>query len=164
MIGDKFGHKYVGHGGWIGGFVSKFERYPDDDAAVIVLGNFETLNTDAVAQDLTAILFGAPYAAPVQRAIMHPAESLLDRYVGDYQLGQLAIKVTLRNGKLYTWSTGQPAPFGMIATSDTDFYFNDTIPEFRFIADEKGSVNQILIKMSGREFPAVRVSQPKTAN
>jgi hypothetical protein len=154
----------VGHGGWIGGFVSKFERYPDDDATVIVLGNFETLNTDAVAQDVTAILFGAMYSIPAERAIVHPAENVLARYVGDYQLGPLAIKITLRNGKLYTWSTGQPAPFGMIATSDTEFYFNDTIPEFRFIVDEKGDVNQIMIKMGGKEFPAVRVNQPKVGN
>ena len=164
MIGDKFGHKYVGHGGWIGGFVSKFERYPDDDATVIVLGNFETLNTDAVAQGVTAILFGATYAVPVERAIVHPAENVLARYVGDYQLGPMAIKIILRNGKLYMLSTGQPTPFGMIATSDTEFYFNDTIPEVRFIVDEKGGVNQILIKMGGREFPAVRVNQSKAGN
>jgi hypothetical protein len=76
----------------------------------------------------------------------------------------MAIKITLRNGKLYMLSTGQPAPFGMIATSDTEFYFNDTIPEIRFIVDDKGGVNQILIKMSGMEFPAVRVNQPKAGN
>ncbi|MGD0356231.1 MAG: serine hydrolase [Terracidiphilus sp.] len=161
MIGDKFGHKYVGHGGWIGGFVSKFERYPDDDAVVIVLGNFETLNTDAVSQDLTAILFGEKYSVPVVRAIVHPAENVMARYVGDYHLGPLAIKITMRNGKLYMLSTGQPAPFGMIATSDTEFYFNDTIPEFQFIVNEKGIVNQILIKMGGKEFTAIRVNEPK---
>ena len=164
MIGDKFGHKYVGHGGWIGGFVSKFERYPDDDATVIVLGNFETLNTDAVAQEVTAILFGAKAEIPLERAIVHPSENVLARYVGDYTLGPLAIKITLRNGKLYTWSTGQPAPFGMIATADTEFYFNDTIPEFKFVVDEKGLVNRILIRMSGQEFTAVRVNQPKAGN
>ena len=164
MIGDKFGHKYVGHGGWVGGFVSKFERYPDDDAAVIVLGNFETLNTDAVAQDVTAILFGEKYPIPIARAIVHPPENVLARYVGDYQLGPMAIKITMRNGGLYTMSTGQPAPFGMIATSDTEFYFNDTIPEFRFIVDEKGNANQILITMGGKEFPAARVTESKAGN
>jgi hypothetical protein len=100
----------------------------------------------------------------VERAFVHPAENVLARYVGDYQLGPMAIKITLRNGKLYMLSTGQPAPFGMIATSDTEFYFNDTIPEIRFIVDDKGGVNQILIKMSGMEFPAVRVNQPKAGN
>lgn len=164
MIGDKFGHKYVGHGGWVGGFVSKFERYPDDDAAVIVLGNFETLNNDLVGQDLTAILFGEKYQVPVERPIVHPAENVLARYLGDYQVGPLAIKITMSNGRLYAFGTGQPAPFGMIATSDTEFYFNDTVSEIRFIVDEKGKVNQFMVKMFGKEFPAARVAEAKAGN
>jgi hypothetical protein len=39
MIGNDFGHKWVGHGGWVNGFVSEFNRYPDDDMVVIELWN-----------------------------------------------------------------------------------------------------------------------------
>src|SRR5436305_4335426 len=34
MTGKHFGHRYVGHGGWVDGFVSQFNRYPDDDATL----------------------------------------------------------------------------------------------------------------------------------
>ena len=59
MIGEDFGHKYVGHGGWVNGFVSQFTRYPDDDAVIIVLSNFETVTYVQISKDLSAILFGA---------------------------------------------------------------------------------------------------------
>ena len=65
----------------------------------------------------------------------------------------------MRNGRLYAFGTGQPAPFGMIATSDTEFYFNDTSSEVRFVVDDKGVVNQFMLKMGDKEMPVPRISQ-----
>lgn len=162
MLGDDFGHHYVAHGGWVNGFVSDFKRYPDDDAVVIVLSNFETSTYVTVSKDLTAILFGEKYLAPVEHKVVHPAQAVLARYVGSYQFGPLAIAVTMRNGRLYARGPGQPAPFGMIAISDTEFYFNDADSEIRFVVDEKGDANQFVLKISGKEMTVNRVAEPKT--
>jgi CubicO group peptidase (beta-lactamase class C family) len=159
MLGDHFGHRYIGHGGWVNGFVSQFERYPDDDAVLIVLSNVETSNYINICRDLTAILFGEKYEVPVARTIVHPAPGILSRYIGSYQIGPLNVKITMRNGKLYAFGTGQPAPFGMIATSDTEFFFNDASSEVRFIVDEKGNVNQFILKMDGKEMPVNRIAE-----
>jgi CubicO group peptidase (beta-lactamase class C family) len=161
MLGENFGHKYVGHGGWVNGFVSQFERYPDDDAVVIVLGNFEASTYIGLTKDLDAILFGQPYQAPVLHKVTHPDPAILSRYAGDYQVGPLAIKIWMRNGRLYAQGTGQPTPFGMIAMSDTEFYFNDATSEIRFIVPDKGTVNQFILKMDGKEVPVNRVSELK---
>ena len=161
MLGDEFGHRYIGHGGWINGFVSQFKRYPDDDAVMIILSNIETPNSVTVNRDLAAILFREKYPVPVERAIVHPAPEVLARYTGSYKFGPVAVKITMHNGRLYEFSTGQPSPFGMIATSDTEFYFNDTASEIRFVVDEKGAVNQFILKMDGKEMPVNRVSEPK---
>ena len=164
MMGEEFGHKYVGHGGWVNGFVSQFKRYPGDDAVLILLSNTETANHISVTRDLTAILFGQKYEVPVARRIVHPAPEVLARYVGSYQMGPMNVEITMRNGRLYLMSTGQPAPFGMIATSDTDFYFNDTIPEIRFVVDDKGKTNQFLFKIDGKEMPVSRTAEAKPGN
>jgi CubicO group peptidase (beta-lactamase class C family) len=161
MLGQNFGHKYVGHGGWVNGFVSQFERYPDDDAVVIVLSNIEASTYIGVTKDLDAILFEQPYQVPVLHKVTHPDTAILSRYTGDYQMGPLAIKIWMRNGRLYAQGTGQPTPFGMIAMSDTEFYFNDAASEIRFIVDDKGSVNQFMLKMDGKEMPVNRVSEMK---
>jgi CubicO group peptidase (beta-lactamase class C family) len=161
MIGDDFGHRYVGHGGWVNGFVSDFKRFPNDDAVLIILSNIESANYITVSHDLTAILFGQKYTIPVERKIVHPAQDVLARYVGNYQFGPITVKITLRNGRLYAFGAGQPAPFGMIATSDTEFYFNDTSSEVRFVVDDKGTVNQFMLKMGDKEMPVPRITQPQ---
>jgi CubicO group peptidase (beta-lactamase class C family) len=157
MSGKDFDHAYVGHGGWVGGFVSQFKRYPQDDAVIILLSNIESANYLEITRDLSAILFGAKYQAPVLRKIVHPDPKVLARYVGDYRVGPLDVKVTMQDGRLYAFGTGQPNPFGMIAFSDTEFYFNDVASEMRFVVDEKGKVNLIL-RFDGKEMPASRVS------
>lgn len=162
LLGQDFGHRYIGHGGWVNGFVSNFSRYPDDDATIIVLSNIETSSYISVCKDLAAILFGEKYQIPEVRKVVHPAPEILARYVGSYQFGPVNVKITMRNGRLYAFGTGQPAPFGMIATSDTEFYFNDAASEIRFVVDEKGNVNQFMLKMDGREMPVARVAEQKS--
>jgi CubicO group peptidase (beta-lactamase class C family) len=164
MIGADRGHRYVGHGGWVNGFVSQFNRFPDDDAVIIILSNIETTTYINVNQDLTAILFGQPYQVPTEHKVVHPAPEVLARYVGNYQVGPLAVQITMHNGRLYAQGNGQPVPFGMIATSDTEFYFNDTVSEIRFVADSKGDVSQFILKMDGKEIPVQRIPQPPLAN
>jgi CubicO group peptidase (beta-lactamase class C family) len=116
LIGEDFGHKYVGHGGWVNGFVSQFARYPDDDAVIIVLSNFEAVTYVQISKDLSAILFGEKYQTPILRKIVHPSEEILARYVGDYQLGPAVLQITMQRGRLYAFVKGQPSPYGLIAT------------------------------------------------
>jgi hypothetical protein len=160
MVGQEFGHRYLGHGGWVTGFVSHFMRYPDDDAVLIVLFNFEAASYTTLSSDLAAILFGQKYEVPVMRPIVHPTHATLARYVGDYQIGPYTVKFTLRNDKLYALGTGQPTPYGLIATSDTEFYCNEAVSVIRFVPDEKGNVNRIAVKMMGREMELTRVAPP----
>jgi CubicO group peptidase (beta-lactamase class C family) len=164
LIGEDFGHKYVGHGGWVNGFVSQFTRYPDDDAVIIVLSNFETVTYVQINKDLSAILFGEKYRTPIARKIVHPSEEILARYVGDFQLGPAVLQITMQNGRLYAFVNGQPAPYGLIATSDTEFYLNDAPTEVRFVADADGAVNNIKLKFGDMDLSAVRAPAQKSGN
>jgi CubicO group peptidase (beta-lactamase class C family) len=158
MIGDDFGHRYVGHGGWVNGFVSQFNRYPDDDAVLIVLWNFETSNNIPLSKDLAAILLGGNYEAPQLRPIVHPAQDALSRYVGEYHVGPLKMAISMRNEKLYVLATGQPSPYGLIAVSDTEFYCNDSPAEIKFVKDAKGDVNQVIVRLGGKDIPLDRTT------
>ena len=164
MVGEDFGHKYVGHGGWVNGFVSQFTRYPDDDAVIIVLQNFETVTYVQISKDLSAILFGEKYQTPIARKIVHPSQETLARYVGDYQIGPTTLQITMRNGRLYAFVKGQPAPYGLIATSDTEFYLNDSPTDVRFIPDADGAVNNIKLKFGDADLAAVRATAQKSGD
>jgi D-alanyl-D-alanine carboxypeptidase len=53
-------HKQVGHGGGIPGFTTYIARFPEDDAAVIVLSN----NVQSPAQEIAAALFNQTVTLP----------------------------------------------------------------------------------------------------
>ena len=50
-------------------------------------------------------------------------------------------------------------PYGLIAISDTEFYCNDAPTLLKFVVDDKGKVNQVLLNITGREMTAVRVEE-----
>jgi CubicO group peptidase (beta-lactamase class C family) len=164
MLGEDFGHKYVGHGGWVNGFVSQFTRYPDDDVTMVVLWNFETSNYIQVSNDLAAMLFSQKHETPQLRTIVHPSQQTLAGYVGEYQAGPLTVKITERSGKLYAIGNGQPMPYGLIAVSNTEFYCNDTPAEIRFVADAGAPASGLVVKLFGREIPVSRVVAQKGGN
>ena len=70
----------------------------------------------------------------------------------------MKVEITLRKGRLYAFSAGQPTPYGLIAVSDTEFYCNDSPAELRFVADEKGNANQIAVKIGALAVTATRVA------
>jgi hypothetical protein len=70
----------------------------------------------------------------------------------------------MRNGRLYAFVKGQPSPYDLIATSDTEFYLNDAPTEVRFVADADGAVNNIKLKFGGMDLSAVRATAQKSGN
>jgi D-alanyl-D-alanine carboxypeptidase len=57
-------HKMLYHGGGINGFNTTIDRYPDDDAFVVVLSNMNSPAVGKIGLALAAILFGEKYELP----------------------------------------------------------------------------------------------------
>jgi CubicO group peptidase (beta-lactamase class C family) len=57
-------HKLLSHGGGINGFNTTIDRYPDDDACVIVLSNVNSPVIGKIGQALAAIAFSEKYDLP----------------------------------------------------------------------------------------------------
>lgn len=58
MVAPLAAHKQVGHGGGINGFSTCINRFPDDDAVVIVLSNVVQGNACNIGKGLASLLFG----------------------------------------------------------------------------------------------------------
>ncbi len=59
-IGTTVGRTSIAHGGGIFGFASFMTRFPEDDAAIIVLSNGIQMPPRIIAEGLAQILFGTP--------------------------------------------------------------------------------------------------------
>ena len=64
FIDNEFGHQHVSHGGLITGFASRYDQYPKDKLAVIVLSNEDNAPVGHIADDLAAIYLGIPPRKP----------------------------------------------------------------------------------------------------
>ena len=66
-IGKRFDRRQVSHGGGIYGFATQIARFPDDRVTVIVLSNVQSAPAGNIANNLSAIVFGAAYEIPKER-------------------------------------------------------------------------------------------------
>ena len=107
----RFGKRVNDATGRSPGFTAAMERFPDDNATVIVLSNsYAPTSQTPVSEDLAAMLWGQKYEPPRLMPVVLDA-SALDRYTGTYRFGpdfvapNAAIKFT-REGDhlLMEWS------------------------------------------------------------
>jgi CubicO group peptidase (beta-lactamase class C family) len=156
-VGKQFDRRSIAHGGDIYGFASHIARYPDDHVTVIVLTNHEGVAAGAIARDLAAIVFGAPYKIPTELKTVTVAPSVLESYVGQYRLASTVLDITNEGGKLM-WTQGGVAESKrqLLPISETDFVLQGTELQIRFVKDSTGKVTQLNIPGAGMSAPKVK--------
>lgn len=158
MLDRMANHKQIGHGGGIPGFSTYIARFPDDNAAVIVLGNNVAVPTENVAAALAGTLFEEKVELPGERKAIRIDAKLLDRYVGTYDLGQLKITFTNEKGHLMAQPKGQPK-FEAVPSSETEFFLNEVDVVFRFSEiNASGKAQKLELTQGGRTLMGKRVS------
>jgi CubicO group peptidase (beta-lactamase class C family) len=89
------GHRQVSHNGGINGFVSELHHYPDDSVVTVVLTNTAAL----VAPQLERLI--ARRALGIEELPAVPIDaSALDRFVGEYMIGNARLRVFVEGGRL----------------------------------------------------------------
>lgn len=85
------------------------------------------------------------------------AESVLDRYVGEYQLAPgFTITFTREGNRLFTQATGQQR-FEIFAQSESKFFLKVVDAQVEFIVEPDGSVNRMLLHQGGRTTEGKRI-------
>jgi CubicO group peptidase (beta-lactamase class C family) len=125
VVGDLGGHRKVGHGGGINGFLSEIDDYPADSLTVAVLANSESARPGRLADDIARAVLGI--VQPVVKDLP-PSTEEIARVAGTYALGPLQIRVFESGGKLMAQATGQQ-PFGLRWQGDSSFVaaFDDNV-------------------------------------
>jgi len=156
-IGKRFDHRQISHGGGIYGFATQIARYPDDRVTVVVLSNIQAAPVGIIANNLSAIVFGAAYEIPKERKEIPLDAKVMEKYVGEYQIGtNIVVAITLENGKLMGQLGGQ-GKFSLLAETETDFYSKDVNAQILFIKDASGVVTGFTLKQGGGNTPAKKV-------
>lgn len=157
-IGNKFNHSVISHGGGINGFVTQISRYPDDKVTVIVLSNLQAASPGKIANDLAAIVFGAPYEIPQGHKEIALDVKIIEKYAGQYEVGPgLVVTFTVENGKL-TGQLGDQPKFGLVPEAENRFFAKDKNATITFNKDASGQVIGMTLKQGGNEIPAKKIN------
>ena len=156
----KFGsRKIIAHGGATQGFRAFIGFDPDTRVGAVALANYPAAMADLV---LHLINPNIPLsgAAVAERVEIDLPETVLRRYVGDYELRPaFAINVTLENGALFAQATGQ-GKLPIFPESETKFFYRAVNAQISFTRDATGAVTGLVLHQGGREQPARRRVAP----
>jgi CubicO group peptidase (beta-lactamase class C family) len=157
-IGKRFDRQVIAHGGGIYGFATEIARFPADRVTVIVLSNVEGAAAGKTANDLAAVVFGAPYEIPKERKSITVDAKVLDQYVGQYRIASppIEIVVTRNNETLLAQIAGR-LKLALVAETETTFFSRDVTAQVTFLKDAAGQVTGLTLGMGGGDLPAQKV-------
>ena len=156
-VGKRFDHREISHGGGIYGFATEISRFPEDRVTVVVLSNIQGAPAGQIANNLAAITFGAAFEMPKERKEISLDPKVLEKYVGEYQIGtNIIVAVMVENGKLMGQLGGQ-SKFSLLPESETQFFSKDVNAQITFIKDAAGQVTGFTLKQGGSETPAKKI-------
>jgi CubicO group peptidase (beta-lactamase class C family) len=171
QIDTFYNHKLYFTRGYTLGFKSTVYHFVDDKVCIVVLQNNEEV-PDAVAEPVSAMVFGKDLPMPYkhERAKMDPG--LFKKYAGSW-VGKIynydmTFTIFTRDGKLYRGIEGHP-DIEIIPESGNKFFYSDgQDKQFEFISNDKGEVTQAWFISSGARFLWDKIKdatyhQPETA-
>lgn len=123
------------HTGETGGYHVFLALLPREKAAVVVLANSAYGAVDMVGINLVRALLREPAAVPLKLKIAQKVDPiLLDKYVGDYQVGRQMLTVTRDGESLYIGVEGQPK-LKLYAENERTFFGKALDRAVEFAAD-----------------------------
>jgi CubicO group peptidase (beta-lactamase class C family) len=84
------------------------------------------------------------------------ASSILDGYVGEYELRPLPIVITKEGDKLMAEGPGQPKA-ELFAATETLFFLKTADADITFVKDEQGKVTYLMLRLFGQDFKAKKL-------
>ena len=147
----------VWHNGGTGGFRTYLGFEPSLGVGVVVLTN-STHGADDIGAhliDSTLPLAPAP-TPPAERVEVTVPASVLERYVGEYELApNFTIVVSLEGEALFVQATGQPR-FPIFAESETEFFLRVVDAQVTFVLENEATTGLVL-HQGGADQPARKI-------
>ena len=147
MIDTMNANKMVYHSGGISGFSSIFIRIPKENICIVLLNNKEGIELENIGRKILKILYNQPYSTPTKKVTITLPDSILNRYIGTYELTNpdLQIEIRLDNGKLMAHAINGPT-FELFAETEKLFaVVQQSQIEIEFVTDGNGNAKELIL-------------------
>ena len=141
--------KQVNHSGALPGFLSQFQRFEAEKLTLIVLSNNQRSDPAQVALALGSAVFKEPFSPTFERGGVEIPESVLQRYVGEYEFEGALFTLFVREGNLYAQIKDGGGPqMLLVAESESVFFIKGTDSDITFAENGKGEVTGLAASTS----------------
>ena len=84
---------------------------------------------------------------------------ILEKYIGVYKLApEFLLTISREGDKLFAQATGQ-AKLEIFPKTETEFYLKDINAQIKFIRNEDGMTDKLILTQNGREMPADKIEK-----
>ena len=151
------GHKVISHGGGIEGFATELEYYPDDKLTVVVLENVTGAASPAeIGRKLASIAMGETVKLTSERKEITLDTSVLNGYVGAYQMPQGPAMLIFLDGRQLMGKLGNQQALPMFAESENRFFLKAVDAQIDF-SPAGGKATELTLHQNGRDMTAKRM-------
>jgi CubicO group peptidase (beta-lactamase class C family) len=131
---------YFSHGGANEGFTCYYVGDVISGNGMVIMTNSDNGSLSAEVANSVATVYGwKDYYKPVMKTVVEVDESILEKYVGQYEAGGDVFTVKKEGKKLFI----SPYPgiwVNVYFTSDVDFFVREYEGSQKFVVDDKGTV------------------------
>jgi CubicO group peptidase (beta-lactamase class C family) len=153
----KFDSEMVWHNGGTAGYHSFIGLDRKNRRGVVVLSNSAN-DIDDIGRHLLVSQYPlAKLEPPKEHKVIQLDPKVFDAYAGEYQIAPAVSLVFTREGdKLFMQPTGQ-SKVEIFPESETDFFLAVADVQVTFVTDEKGQVNEAILRQNGRNLTAKKI-------
>lgn len=159
------GVRIVEHGGYTSGYVSRNHLFPDNNFAVVALGNCENVNVWGISMGIADKMLGLKEDKPKEHVEIPIDKSLYNAYVGSYQLPDgMRFTAELKSDTLWVLIPGAPK-FRLVPESNADFFLKEFDAQCTFADVQQNAAQKFIWHQGGSDHPGIRVGEePELTN
>ncbi len=151
---ERFAQKHIYHGGFLDGFNSIYDRWPDKHLCIVVLSNEDEAPVKKIARGIAAIIFKQPYTWPTRKTPMEIDKTILNEYAGLYRIDDKLFRmVDVIEDSLFTNLSQQPLMQILPQGKDTFFFAADHTRLLVFNRNGADSIAEISIIDDNMLYP-----------
>lgn len=149
-VDSLYGRTHTCHGGFLDGYVSTIDRWPDDDLCIIILSNQDEAPVAKMARAMAAIVFDRSYDFPVRKTPVEIAGRLLTEYEGVYRISDNDCRLVVAEGDtLFDLKPGHRPERLRPQARDVFFYNRDNTKILTFERDELDAIVGLVVYDEG---------------
>jgi CubicO group peptidase (beta-lactamase class C family) len=157
---NKFrGEDIVGHSGGLHGFVTQLSYYPKEKLTVVMFSNCAEPEVNFDPTKIAEAFLWDKMDKQTSYSTVAAKPKDLQRFTGRYQLANIGVlAITTENDKLFAQLSGQPK-FEIFAMAEDEFFLKAVEARVKFIKDEKGEINQLIVIQNRQEIKGKKLKE-----